>query len=115
MCPFLHQHDISVRLYIFIPFCTCFSHFFSSSMSHHFCFLSVCNVNCFIWCVCVFVHISLLWHPHLTVFGLVCCWVEDVCVCECARARLIPALSVTVDFFHSRVGAFYGQSLSLSN
>ncbi len=64
--------------------------------------------------MCVFVHISLLWHPHLTVLGWSAAGLR-MCVCECARARLIPALSVTVDFFHSRVGAFYGQSLSLSN
>ncbi len=99
MCPFLHQHDISVRLYIFIPFCTCFSHFFSSSMSHHFCFLSVCNVNCFIWCVCVCAH-KLVMAPTSHCLGLVCCWVEDVCVS--VRARVWFRLSLLLLIFFTQ-------------
>lgn len=59
---------------------------FFSSVSHHFCFLSVCNVNCFIWCVCVCAH------KLVTASTSHCLWVDFaagrgcVCVCLCVRA-----------------------------
>lgn len=100
MYSFLHQHDISVRLYIFIPFCTCFSHLFSSSMSHHFCFLSVCNVNCFIWCVCVCAHkLVMASTSHCLWVGLLLGW---GCVCVSVRARVWFRLSLLLLIFFTQ-------------
>lgn len=78
MCPFLHQHDISVRLYIFIPFCT-FLFFFS----HFFRFLPCLTSFCL---QCKMLHMVCVCAQKLvTATTSHCLWVdsllsEDVCV-----------------------------------
>lgn len=54
------------------------------------CLTSFCLQCKMLHMVCVFVHRSLLQHPHPTVFGLIRCWVRMyvwcvyVCMCVCA-------------------------------